>query len=256
VRRSTVSLLAGVGLGVVGMGAAPGEPGAPIRVNVVAAQPRSSAGRVAQAMGELPGVVRSVQGSLAIKPGLQLDEKDPEVVVTIDGLDHQELERGTDPISGKPTLKHLYRGQGSLQLGGQRLPLVVDRFLTEGAGTLRLDTVEYHGLSGDVAAKVSEIIQEHLDALRPERAQAGFTHRDLRVKTVEPGSPAEKAGLKLEDRIRRLDTEKKGSKMHDRIRSWWMEKAGTRVAVEIERDKQRQTLELVLLPRSAWGRPE
>ena len=94
-----------------------------------------------------------------------------------------------------------------------------------------------------------------LTDLTPElRAHFGVPEASgVMVSKVEPGSPAEKAGLQPKDRIRRIDAQKSGGKMAERIQTWWMEPSGTHVAMEIERNKQRQTVELVLLPRSAWA---
>lgn len=73
------------------------------------------------------------------------------------------------------------------------------------------------------------------------------------MKSVEPGSPAERAGLQVKDRIRRIDDEKGTDQMDERARTWWVEPPGTRVALEVERNKQRQTVALALLPRSQWA---
>ena len=253
-RQRAISLLVGAGLGCAALAApAEPEPGARIKVNVVAGQPKEQYKRVAQAMaGEVPAAATFMKTALHMTPGLVLDEKEPEVVVTVEQVGHQELGRATD-ASGKEVLQHRYTGRGTIEVAGERVPLAVSHDINEGAGSLRLDSVEYHTVASNLAERAAGLILDRLDALRPQRAQAGFTQRDLRVKAVEPGGPAEKAGLKVEDRIRRIDAEKKGGKMQDRIAAWWMEKAGTKVALEIERDKQRQTVELVLQPRSAWG---
>jgi hypothetical protein len=41
--------------------------------------------------------------------------------------------------------------------------------------------------------------------------------------------------------------------MDYRVRTWWVEGTGTRVSLEVERNKARQTLQLTLLPRSDWS---
>jgi membrane-associated protease RseP (regulator of RpoE activity) len=115
----------------------------------------------------------------------------------------------------------------------------------------------------ELAGKIAARIAQDLDELRPNRPQAGFDHKakykmlirgdGLEVTSVQPGSPAEEAGLQVNDRIRSIDGEKGTDQMSARAYSWWTDSPGTRYNLEVERNKQRRIVQLSLRPPAQWG---
>lgn len=267
-RLATAALGAAVGLLLAGLGPAPAsaaDAGARITVRVETAD--SGRGGLAGLLlsgnrGDVQRLVWDLQERLEHERWIETVMSDPEVYITIDRRERVELRRHIDK-KGDETIDHRYTGHGLAQVAGQRITLEAEIAFTEGPNASRDDDKQFERVADALAEQVYDAIFANLDALRPERPQAGFTHKTkfkllvkgdgLEVQEVEPGSPAEKAGLQVKDRIRRIDDEKNTGKMDYRARTWWTEGAGTRVGIEVERNKQRQNLELTLLPRSNWA---
>jgi hypothetical protein len=187
---------------------------------------------------------------------------DAEVVVTVESRERFERRRSTDK-EGKESIDHRYKIYGTVDVAGRRQPVRIEHDFTEKEYSTRDDREQFKKVAEKFVAEASSLILLSINELRPDRPEAGFEHAakykllvkgdGLEVRSVEPGSPAEEAGLQVKDRIRRLDDEKGTDQMDYRVRTWWTERPGTRVSVEYERNKARQTVELVLLARGDWA---
>jgi hypothetical protein len=217
----------------------------------------SSAGR-----GDVDDTARDVERLLGHARWLRVVSNDSEVLVTIDSRERVERRRTVDK-KGKESIEHRYRAEGTVEMSRRRLSVRAEHDFTEAEYSTRIDSDQFQKVAEKLAAEISGLILSDLQELRPDRPEAGFDHAakykllikgdGLEVKGVAPGSPAEQAGLQVKDRIRRIDDEKGTDQMDSRVRTWWVEAPGTRVSLEVERNKVRQTLQLTLLPRREWG---
>lgn len=217
----------------------------------------SAAGR-----GDVADSARDVESLLAGNRWARLVSRDPEAVVTIESRERVERSRSRDK-KGNITINHNYKVEGAVDIGGRRVSVQADNDFTEGPYSTRSDDEQFRKVADKLVVEIANVIFSNLNDLRPNRPDAGFDHQvkhkmffkgdGLEVKEVTPGSPAEQAGLQLKDRIRRIDDEKGTDQMDTRARSWWTEAPGTRVSLEVERNKQRQTLQVTLMPRNEWG---
>jgi len=210
---------------------------------------------------EIRHMVSDVENRLEKERYLRLTRSDAEVLVTITDAERVERSRKVDK-DGKETIEHRYSARGDVDVANRsvRVDAYVD--FTEGS-SYRNDSDQFEKVADKLVDEINQVVFGNLDVLRPDRPVAGFDHKrkfkllikgdGLEVLNIEPGSPAERAGLQIKDRIRRIDSEKGTDQMDYRARTWWTEGSGTRVVLEIERDKQRQNLELMLLPRQDWA---
>lgn len=188
--------------------------------------------------------------------------KEAEVVVTIESRERYERKRSTDK-EGKESIDHRYKVYGTVDVAGRRQPVRIEHDFTEKEYSTRDDRDQFKKVAEKFVAEASSLILLSINDLRPDRPEAGFEHvakykflvkgDGLEVRSVEPGSPAEEAGLQVKDRIRLIGAEKGTDQMDERARTWWLEEAGTAVMLDVERNKQRQSVRLTLLPRSQWG---
>lgn len=241
------------------------EPNAPIAVSVTSSlEGEKGLGRILSAAGrgDAAATAREMQRLLGNARWARLVSRDPEVVVTIDSRERFERNRRTDK-KGNVSIDHRYRADGSVEIGRNRMSIRAEHDFTEGGYSTRNDEEQFRKVAEKLMTEVTNAVMASLDDLRPNRPDAGFDHAakykllfkgdGLEVKAVAPGSPAERAGLQVKDRIRRIDDEKGTDQMDYRVRTWWTERPGTRVSVEYERNKARQTVELVLLARGDWA---
>ncbi len=245
--------------------AAAQEPNAPIAVSVTSSlEGEKGLNRILSAAGrgDVADSARDLELLFAHARWARLVSRDPEAVVTIDARERIERSRSYDK-KGNVSINHRYRVDASVEMNRRRSQVYAENDFTEGPYSTRNDSDQFEKVAEKLMDQISGVILADLDSLRPDRPDAGFAHTvkhkllvkgdGLEVQTVAAGSPAEQAGLQLKDRIRRLDDEKGTDQMDYRVRTWWVESPGTRVSVEVERNKQRQTLQLTLLPRREWG---
>jgi hypothetical protein len=214
------------------------------------------------ASGDTEASARAVERELQQFRWLRIVDRDPEVRVTIDRRERTETGRSTDK-NGGVTINHRYTTSASLLIGRDRDRVDAEKSYSQGPTMTRDDALQFGEVAREVTGKVAGRIALSLDALRPNRPQAGFDHKakykmlfrgdGLEVTAVAPGGPADAAGLQVADRIRSIDGEKNTDKMNARIFGWWTDPPGARYAVEFERNKQKRTVQLSLLPARQWG---
>jgi PDZ domain len=212
--------------------------------------------------GDTDATARDVERELQKLRWLRMVERDPEVKVTVDRRERTETSRSTDKKGGV-TINHRYTASASLQIGGDRDRIDADTTYSQGPTSTRDDAAQFDTVAKELANKIAARVSQNLDEMRPNRPRAGFDHKakykmlirgdGLEVLSIAPGSPAEEAGLQVGDRIRNIDGEKGTDQMNARVYSWWTDAPGARYNLEIERNKQRQTVQLSLAPPAQWG---
>jgi len=263
-RVAAVPLLAAFLAAAPCLEAASGDS-APIAVQVgspMASEKGLSRIMAGAASGDTEATARAVEREFQSFRWLRLVDRDPEVKVTIEKRERTETGRSTDK-NGGVTINHRYTSSASLQIGRDRDRVDAEKLYSQGPTMTRDDSTQFGEVAKDLTGKIAFRIAQNLDALRPNRGQAGFDHKvkykmlvrgdGLEVTAVAPSSPAGAAGLQVGDRIRSIDGEKNTDKMNARIAGWWTDPPGARYAIEFERNKQKQTVQLSLLPASQWG---
>ena len=239
---------------------------APISVQVTSALAGERGfGRImsSASTGDVEDTASDLEGQLRKYPWLQLVSRDPEVTVVVDRRARTETSRSTNK-KGEVTINHRYTASATVAIGDRERDRVeADTTYSQGPTATRDDSSQFDDVAKELAGNISTRILQSLDALRPNRPQAGFAHKTkykmllrgdgLEVTAVEPGSPAEEAGLQVGDRIRAIDGEKGTDQMHTRVLSWWTDLPGARYTLEVERNKQRRPVQLSLLPPARWA---
>jgi hypothetical protein len=213
--------------------------------------------------GDVEDTARDVESQLRKYPWLEVVGRDPEVTVVVDRRERTETSRSTNK-KGEVTINHRYTASATLMIGDrERDRIEADTTYSQGPSATRDDSSQFDAVAKELAGNISSRILRSLDALRPNRPQAGFSHQakykmlfrgdGLEVTAVEPGSPAEEAGLQVKDRIRSIDGEKGTDQMNVKVLSWWTDLPGARYNLEVERNKQRRMVQLSLLPPARWG---
>jgi hypothetical protein len=255
VSRITASVLALAGLSWLPSAGA--DDNAPVTFQVrssLASERGLSRVLTAAAEGNTEETAREVEHMLSRTRWLRVGPGEPEALIHIDRRSRTET-RSTNK-EGKVTVNHVYRIQAMVDVRGSRQPITVDSYHSDSPGDYRDDAAKFRDMSRDVANRAMWAIAARLDALRPNRAQSGFTFEakyrfgikgdGLEVTSLDPGGPAEQAGLRVKDRIRSINGEKGTDQMRDLAQSWWVDGPGRRYRVEFERDKRRQVVELTL----------
>jgi hypothetical protein len=212
--------------------------------------------------GDTDDTARDVERELQKIRWLRLVERDAEVTVTVDRRERTETSRSTDKKGGV-TVNHRYTASATVLLGGDRDRIDADTTYSQGPSATRDDSSHFDSVAKELAVNIANRIARNLDDMRPNRPRAGFDHKTkyrmlvrgdgLEVLSVEPGSPAEEAGLQVGDRIRSIDGEKGTDQMSARVYGWWTDLPGARYTMEVERNKQRRIVQLGLLPPTQWA---
>jgi hypothetical protein len=258
-----VALLAGLAL--CAAGAAGAQDNAPIEV-MVTSSIESSKGLsrilAGAAEGDTAATARDVEKALSGARWLRLVPIGGEAIVHVERRARTEASRSRDK-NGVESITHRYTAQAVVTLGDSRRSIEAETTRIYGASDTRDDATHFRTLASDLATRAAAEILARLDDLRPDRPRHGFTHQakykmlvrgdGLEVISVEPGSPAEHAGLQPGDRIRRIGNEKGTDQMNALVVEWWVSAPGTRVTLEVERKKERAPFELTLLPRERWA---
>ena len=214
------------------------------------------------ASGDTEATARDLVGDLQGYRWMRVVDRDPEVKVIVERRGRTETSRSTDK-KGRVTINHRYEASASLVVGNDRDRVDADTTYSQGPDSVRDDSTHFDAVSKELAANIAARVSQSLDALRPNRPQAGFDHKvkykmlirgdGLEVTAIEPGSPAEEAGLRIGDRIRSIDGEKGTSQMDAKVASWWTDLPGARYTMEVEKDKQKRIVQVSLLPPARWA---
>jgi PDZ domain-containing protein len=212
--------------------------------------------------GDTAATARDIEKSLSGLRWVRLVPIGGEAIVHVERRQRIESSRSRNK-DGEESITHRYTVHASVTIGDSRRSIDAESTRTYGARETRDDNTHFRSLANELATKAATEIFAQLDDLRPDRPVHGFTHRakykllvkgdGLEVLSVEQGSPAEFAGLKEGDRIRRIGTEKGTDQMNRLVTEWWIQAPGTRVSLEVERKKERANFELTLLPREEWA---
>jgi PDZ domain-containing protein len=263
-RAAAVPLLA-LSVGAAPYAVAAGADTAPIAVQISSslANERGFSKIMSSASsGDTDATARDVERDLQKLRWLRVVERDPEVKVTVDRRERTETSRSTDKKGGV-TINHRYTASATVLIGGDRDRIDADTTYSQGPNATRTDSTHFDAVAKELAVNIANRIAQNLDELRPNRPRAGFDHKakykmlirgdGLEILAVEPGSPAEAAGLQVNDRIRSIDGEKGTDQMNARVYSWWTDPTGSRYNLEVERNKQRRIVQLSLLPPTQWA---
>jgi len=207
---------------------------------------------------------RGLADALAGRPWLQVVDTEGEAAVAVSRCLRGVSSRNRSKDGKRTTITFRYAVSAGVAIRGDRdsveAEVLVSRTYSEGASrmypTAGEDRDAFRRAGQELAGKVRAWILPRIPTLRPDGPDAGFLHKarfkwllkgdGLEVTSVAAGSPAERAGLRVGDRIRRIDAEDGTSEMDERVYTWRLESAGTRVMLEVEREKQRRTLAVEL----------
>jgi len=207
------------------------------------------------------------------RPWLQIVSEKGEVAVAITRGHRWQGSRTRSKDGKRVTLTFRYQVRGEVGIVGDRETLeaevTVSHSYAESSSRMepsaREDRDAFERAGRELGPKVRAWILPRLAALRPDGPDAGFRHKKmmkwlirgdgLEVTEVGAGGPAERAGLQVGDRIRRIDGEDGTSEMDERVWLWRLGRAGTRVVLEFERGGQRRTVDVELVAPQKPAKP-
>ena len=255
---SRVLALAVLSLVVPAAQAADGD-NAPIAVHVSSAlaEERGFSKLLSSAStGDVEATARDVETALRKHKWIQLVDRNPDVIVNVDKRERIETSKSTNK-KGEVTINHRYTASATVRVGERERDRVdADTTYSQGPSSTRDDRQQFENVANELATNIASRVMQSLDTLRPNRPRAGFAHKakykmlfrgdGLEVLSVDPGSPAEEAGLQPGDRIRMIDGEKGTDQMNAKVIAWWTDLPGSRYNLEVERNKQRRTVQMSL----------
>jgi len=207
---------------------------------------------------------RELADALSDRPWLRVVADRGEAAVAVSRGRRSISSRSRSKDGKRTTITFRYFVSAGIAVRGDRDSIEVETLVShtyaEGSGrmypTRSEDRDAFRRAGRELAGKARAWLLPRIAALRPDGPDAGFRHRTrfrfllkgdgLEVTDVMPGSPAESAGLRVGDRIRRIDREDGTVQMDERVCTWRLEPPGTRVELEIERDRQREVVAVVL----------
>jgi len=206
--------------------------------------------------GDVEATARDVETALRKHKWIQLVDRNPDVIVNVDKRERIETSKSTNK-KGEVTINHRYTASATVRVGDRERDRVDgDTTYSQGPSSTRDDRQQFENVANELANNIASRVMQSLDTLRPNRPRAGFAHKakykmlirgdGLEVTSVDPGSPAEEAGLQVGDRIRMIDGEKGTDQMNAKVIAWWTDLPGSRYNLEVERNKQRRTVQLSL----------
>lgn len=205
-------------------------------------------------------VERELRGSLDDRPWLRVVSSEGEAAVAVNRCRRTISSRRRSRDGKETSFTFRYAVSAAIAIRGERGSIEAETLVTRSysassgrqSPTAREDRDAYRRTGDELARKAREWLLPRIAALRPDGPDAGFTHRTrfrmllkgdgLEVTGLTPGSAADRAGLRVGDRIRRIDREGGTVQMDERVRTWRLEAEGTQVALEVERDHERTTM--------------
>lgn len=216
---------------------------------------------------------RSLGFALRDRPWLDVVMSDGEVAVAIVHAHRWESSRNESKDHTKINVSYRYTVRAAIARKGERDEIEHEIFVNTSysVGSSRTsptsseDHIAFERVGRELAGKVRGWLLPRLPSLRPDGLEVGFRHVNkfkwvvkgdgLEVTEVQPGSPADRCGLRPGDRIKKIDRESGTLEMSERVWTWRLDPGGSVAQIEIERDKQRQTLRLELpVPGPRRGR--
>lgn len=247
---------------------APSHPQKPIAVQVGAQESGRRNGLLDLLLPDLDAGARAadqgLRGTLMGVPWMTMALNEADVAVAVKYTHRWQSSRNVSKDGSQVTLTFRYQVTAAIATKGDRDTLEAEKQVSKSYSVRASrtepseseDRMAFRDAGGELAAKVREWILLRLGALRPKGPDAGLSHKakftwifkgdGLEVTAVVPGSPAERAGLEVGDRIRAIGKERGTKEMNELVYLWRLEAAGTRVSLEVERDKRRRPVDLEL----------
>lgn len=236
---------------------------APISLHVTdsARKETSKMGRLAAALSD--GNVRASVDEVTRALGphnawLVLGGQDSEVWLVMEKRSRQEIRNGKDS-DGNAKFDHVYNLVASLDFPDRSVRLEADHKTSQ---EQRNDNDSFKKVAEELAFKAVLQLEAELDRLRPGRPQTGFAHKirtkmlvipdGLEITNVAPGSPADRAGLRVKDRVKAIDGDKDTGRMDRLVRGMWASPSTGARQFAIERDKEKLTVSVSMAPRAQW----
>jgi len=216
--------------------------------------------------GSLRSSASEVESRLRQHRWLRVTFSNAEATVVLTDQRRREVGRKENKKDGSVSVEYEYEVRGQVLVGRDHTSIWGDTRTTVDSKTSPSDSTYFDTAARELADRAVSELAGRIDDLRPDRALAGFSYEQkhrmllkgdgLEVTDIVRGGPADVGGLRVGDRIRRVDDEKGTGDMDRLIDELWLRSPAARVEVEVEREKVRHIVVLTPLPRSRWfGEP-